>query len=865
MQNLRKGIKKIMGLLAVVSLLIIFNDVAINLVDKIAVPLTSRVKPENSIVLIFTPIFVIAAYLTNGLLIYKKNYVKHPEHSFYFTGITLIFYTLFRFNNHYVFYGIGKVTYIDAAVITAVIMETLSYFLPFNSNRGLKKDNNVDGLVSDNPSKTDKLGRADYAELLLNKICATYKSGALADGSMTILLNERYGAGKTTFLNLLENKAKGRIRTCVFKPWQTSDGSRITEELLRLLEEQYAISNQLRKQLEGYSMLLSGGEVKNVFGFASHLLKDRDSLARRYESIKEMLQIIDDPLVVMVDDVDRLQAEELLELLKLLRNTADFPNILYLVAADKESMSQMLEVKGIKDADEYLKKFFNFELLFPIDDSYMGSLLRESLVNILSTFGVSYSMTSIDKDFLSAQYIQNIFHSPRDVYRFINLLTYTLDLFKRFEVLEDVYAPDLVKLMLIQFISPMVYKILRDETDLLLEVRGYDGRIHLKEGYKDIIISRQYRKQLQEVISQAKQKMNGNDADAIEVDPMTLFDIPVQERPNKEGVVSDLLRDLFYDTHNYQEKSRICYLGEYFKFFAGKYSKRELSSQYMKELMGLQSEATFEETMNLAVEQRKVEFLVHKLIQYIEDATIEKDIPFVLKRCIIIQDEVYRDWSQKQTIAKYPKDYCQIGQFRLIYSDLLLVDKKDVVTSAQEIERVKKIYATNKQYAWLAFSLTLPISEDCDMSFIYGQELHLQLRECLIRRFIAEELNESPFELEKIKAIPLLKDMSHVCWEEQFKEFVRNYPEPKAWLYILLKPSGDMLVWNYVYYHNLVGEGTLDSYAKESLGLDLSQEISSDLAQIYGMHNEAALTAANFDQHPFLVEAKKWWDAKEKK
>ena len=45
MQNSIRSIKKIMGLLAVVSLLIIFNDVAINLVDKIAVPLTSRVKP----------------------------------------------------------------------------------------------------------------------------------------------------------------------------------------------------------------------------------------------------------------------------------------------------------------------------------------------------------------------------------------------------------------------------------------------------------------------------------------------------------------------------------------------------------------------------------------------------------------------------------------------------------------------------------------------------------------------------------------------------------------------------------------------------------------------------------------------------
>ena len=857
----------VIGLLAVVSLLIIFEDVVFSIVDKIIIPITGSVRPGSYAILVFTILFVVFAYLANGLLLYRKNYVKHPGHSFCLVSVAAIFYGLFRFSDHYVFWGVGQVTYVDGVFATIAIMEVLSYIFPCKKVDVSKVAVKANYFVSDNPSKIDLLGRSDHAELLLEKIIATYKNGGLKEGSMTILLNERYGAGKTTFFNILKNKAKGKVRICTFKPWITADGEKITAELLRLLEEQYAISNQLGKHLEAYSNLLSGSEANNVLGFASRLWNERNSLIQRYESIKGMLQTINDPLMVLVDDVDRLQADELLALLKLLRNAADFPNIIYVVAADKEAMSMMLETKGIKDADEFLKKFFNFELLFPIDDSYLGAYLKEQIVRTLTEYyGETFSMSPIDKEFLSATYTHIVFNNPRDVYRYINLLTYTLDLFKRYGVQAEVYLPDLLKLLLIQFISPMVYKILRDEMDLLLNVRGYDGRIHLKDGYKDIIISRQVKRQLQEVISQAKQLKNEKQAELedkkVEVDDLTLFGIPAEERPNKEDVVSELLRDLFYDTHNFQVKSRICYMGEYFKFFAGKYSKNELSAQYVNELMDLSSDMAFEERVNQTVQQGKAEFLIHKLKQYIEDETITKDIPIVLKRCISIQDAVYRYWAQKQNFVASPKDYCQIGHFRPVYANLLLVDNRNVINEKQEIERIKAIYAENTQYAWLASSLILPISDDRNTSYVYGQKLFLDLRESLIRRFINEEMADEPFTQEKIAAIPMLRNVYQVYWEEWFKEYVRNCPEPMAWLYILLKPSGESLVWNYNVYSNLVGDDVLDSYAKDSLGLELSQELRQDLAQISGMHYGAALTTTNFNHHPFLIAAKKWWDEK---
>ncbi len=845
----------IMKFLVVLLLLIIFQDALFSFVDKAIIPLFSSVKSDSLGVLLCVILLVLFIYLSSGFLIYRKNYIKLPNHSLCLVAVGLVFYGLFRCNEDYDFTSYGPIAYVDAFFVSAIVMEILSYFYKRN-----KFNTEIYGFKTDAPSKSDEFGRADYAELLIDKICATYNSGSLKGGAMTILLNERYGAGKSTFFNFLEAKAKGKIRTCVFKPWITTAGEGMNEELLRLLREKYDINDQLGKQLEDYAKLLSGNGPVNVLKVVAHALNVQKSLGQLYDSIKDILQIINVPLIVMVDDVDRLQSDELLALLKLLRNTADFPNIIYIVAADKDAMSQMFEVKGIRNADDYLKKFFNFELLFPIDDSFLSSLMKEQITEVYSAYGIKSSTTI--EGCLSFQHLQSVFHSPRDVYRFINLLTYTLDLFKHYGVLEEVNMSDLLKLLLIQFVSPMVYKILRDEMYLLLEERKSDGRIYLKEGYN--IISRQT-KQMLDSVSKTTIGVQDNTTgdtrkgDSKEDKTHKLFEIPEEERPNKEDIISDLLQGLFGDSVNYQTKDRICFVGEYFKFFAGKYSKEELSAKYMKETMELSNESSFEERISQTIKQGKADFLVHKLRQYVEDETISKDIPMVLNRCITIQDAVYCNWARGNDSLRYPKDFNRVRKFDSVYSELLLVDKMHIVKDKEEIEIIKTIYAKNTKYAWLSSSLYLPIHKKFDMNYIYGNEILEELKERLICRFIGE-LAEKPFEREKIMALPLLRRLNSQSFDEKFKEMVNSSSDSKAWLYMLFEPYDDSLEWNNDMCDNLVGEGPLDRYAENFLGLSLPQKIKDDLGSIICKYDN--LTAIDFANHPFLMEAKKWWDEK---
>lgn len=86
-------------------------------------------------------------------------------------------------------------------------------------------------------------------------------------------------------------------------------------------------------------------------------MRNDSTLKSTHDLIKEELMNIDRPVIITIDDVDRLQSKELMMVLKIIRDTADFPNVFYIVAADNLHLRRMLNNMNIDDAETYLKKF----------------------------------------------------------------------------------------------------------------------------------------------------------------------------------------------------------------------------------------------------------------------------------------------------------------------------------------------------------------------------------------------------------------------------------------------------------------------------------------------------------------------------
>ena len=101
-------------------------------------------------------------------------------------------------------------------------------------------------------------------------------------------------------------------------------------------------------------------------------LASRDKLAKKLAELK-------DPIVIVIDDIDRLRAHEIREIFKLVRLTASFPNVIYLLAFDRQRVEIALSEEGLSGRD-YLEKILQVAYDLPvIPDVVLTRVLTESI------------------------------------------------------------------------------------------------------------------------------------------------------------------------------------------------------------------------------------------------------------------------------------------------------------------------------------------------------------------------------------------------------------------------------------------------------------------------------------------------------
>lgn len=282
------------------------------------------------------------------------------------------------------FYHFSFCLYLDYCLAILIVpVVDLVYWV--QNKIKVKDDRHIQGaFLEDCATVEDSFGRSHFAKVLVNEIIMLDNK----QSAYTIGLNAKYGMGKTSFMiqmqNLLEQHKTSYV--CI-SPWSCTSNGQIVKDFF------HSISGVIgRKMGLGINKLLN--IYKNLILDVQHaykikafddLLKNEKSIYEVYEEIKEKLSICKEKIVVFIDDVDRLQASELAMIIQLIRNTGNFPYVVFMLFYDKDYMVKALEQnKSITDADEYLKKIINVELMFPAYDAELyRSTITSSIDSIL--------------------------------------------------------------------------------------------------------------------------------------------------------------------------------------------------------------------------------------------------------------------------------------------------------------------------------------------------------------------------------------------------------------------------------------------------------------------------------------------------
>ena len=294
---------------------------------------------------------------------------------------------------------------------------------------GASRENSIQG---DRPLQAvgeDRLGFRRIASRIVTSLV-----DHASDGGLVVGIDGAWGTGKSSLLFLIEDElgkleAKRRPTVINFRPWLVGQRDTLLASLFSTLSTQInsvaaeagnatgvsvekakAAAEALRKFTEGLGRFGSFVEFAgDASGFAPVKLVGkgikaaggafgRKSAVRPLPELKNnlvrALKDLGHRFIVTIDDVDRLEPSEVIEVLRLVRSVADFPNVIYLLCYDSDILAHSIKKAAkVKRGRSYLEKIVQLTIMVPTPEAFE---LRQWFTDELHTIA-----TPKDEDGLS--------------------------------------------------------------------------------------------------------------------------------------------------------------------------------------------------------------------------------------------------------------------------------------------------------------------------------------------------------------------------------------------------------------------------------------------------------------------------------
>lgn len=388
-------------------------------------------------------------------------------------------------NNHWIFpklffidtdYGSLLIILLIAILILDITALAREYLSLGNSNANGTYADDKKGYCMDGVyCELRETGWDNYVSNLL----ALMPKSRLKKESLAIGISGNWGSGKTSFLKSMQKQMDADYRVVSFNPWTCTDKEQIISQFFALMSNQTEDNNgSLQDAIQKYRDIVLDADIHPSLTFLAKMLplnKREETLESLKDKIEEAIATDDSkPFAIFIDDLDRLEGNELFEVLRLIRITANFRNVVFIVAYDRDYICNVLnESKNIKRAEEYIQKIFHLEVSLPkFEDETLLDVFMEEVVRIaaLNESNASILKRSIrqllDADGLSfTDYVPNF----RQARRFANV--FAVNLKSIFSHTKDFVTKDFVGIELLHFAFPDIHRTLMYKPMTLLKQR----------------------------------------------------------------------------------------------------------------------------------------------------------------------------------------------------------------------------------------------------------------------------------------------------------------------------------------------------------------------------------------------------------
>lgn len=205
------------------------------------------------------------------------------------------------------------------------------------------------------PNLATGLGRAEFLKRIWEVVRETHS----VRSSTVFGLVGPWGSGKTSMLRWLEKEAASDDRQpawtfVTFNPWDFQDAASLQLGFFAELTNAFRgpkTSEDLRRNVAAFGRAVAplaslgaifGADLSRALEGAASLIEGDQSVAAARTKVEKALSDAKTPVLVVIDDLDRVSAEELLLTLKLVRQLGRLPHVHYLLSYDETTILDVL-------------------------------------------------------------------------------------------------------------------------------------------------------------------------------------------------------------------------------------------------------------------------------------------------------------------------------------------------------------------------------------------------------------------------------------------------------------------------------------------------------------------------------------------
>jgi len=179
----------------------------------------------------------------------------------------------------------------------------------------------------------------------------------------------------------------------------------------------------------------------------------KTDLPKQKAALSKALRQLGHRFIITVDDVDRLEPSEVVEVLRLVRSVADFPNIVYLLCYDSGILAESVKRgANVPDGAAFLEKIVQLTVMVPRPEPFqLRQWFGDEVGKIIGTMAdeeVRRLRSVVDQE--GGIHLQ----TPRAVVRSLDAFRFFWPALKE----ERIDIPDLVWLLLIKDGNPKLYR-----------------------------------------------------------------------------------------------------------------------------------------------------------------------------------------------------------------------------------------------------------------------------------------------------------------------------------------------------------------------------------------------------------------------